>query len=131
MSKKRGKEADEEANEAFLSWSPTRADIQNLEIKLNGFKQERINGKLQSPIYLYMKTIGVISINEFGDPIIHNPTEYRRLSAIEGIINHKKMDAYEAYLQSHPEERAASIERMRNALKDKFTIKKRPEELVD
>ncbi len=84
MSKRKGKDDEIEDDKGFWNNRPTRQEIDEIHAHVRkNFKQERVNGKLQSSWYMYMKTNGIIRIDEHGNPVILNAAGYHRITYIE------------------------------------------------
>lgn len=102
MGKFKDKKADEDFKEMM---EPTRAEVEDLRLKLTKYQQIRINGKLQTKFEQYCKTFGVVSFNEFGSLVIHNAEDYTRLRKINEKLESRQYLEREEYLKTHPEER--------------------------
>lgn len=104
-------------------WKPTKSDAEDLRQKLAPYKQERINGKLQTKFDQYCKTVGVISFDEHGDIIVHQSNDYKHLSDIYYKLQALQWRENEDYMETHPEERKAfteSIKAMGEGLRKKY-----------
>lgn len=95
-------------------WYPSNNDVADLKQKLEGYKQIRINTKLQTCFDQHCKTLGIISFDEGGYRIMHNPTEYLYLSKINEKLEAQKNAANEHFLETHPEERIKLFDRIKN-----------------
>lgn len=95
-------------------WYPTNNDVKDLSEKLSAYKQERVNGKLQSRFDLYCKTVGVIGFDEFGGIIVYQPEDYKRLSDIYWKLKGKEDADTEFRMRNNPEERLALVERIKS-----------------
>lgn len=98
-------------------WYPTHNDVKDLAGKLSVYKQERVNGKLQSKFDLYCKSIGVIGFDEYGGVIVYQPEDYKRLSDIYWKYDKQENNARVEYLEKHPEARQEIMNRLKEMRK--------------
>lgn len=100
--------------ESRPKWYPNNNDVADLKEKLSHYTQIRINTKLQTRFDQHCKTLGIISFNEAGYKIMHNPTDYNYLSKINERLEGKQNADNEVYLEQHPEEREKLFEKIKN-----------------
>lgn len=95
-------------------WYPSNNDVADLKQKLEGYKQIRINTKLQTRFDQHCKTLGILYFDEYGERIIYQPNDYKVLSDIYWKLKGKEDADNQYVLETNPEARLALVERIKS-----------------
>lgn len=95
-------------------WYPTNHDVEDMKNNLKGYEQIRINGRIQTKFDQYCKTIGVLYFDDFGERVIYQPNDYKRLSDIYWKLKGKEDADNQYLLDTNPEARLALVERIKS-----------------
>lgn len=110
---------EEEKTENKGRHQPSRKEMVELYRELQQFPQKLIGNTLVSPFDQYLLSLKVISLNETGQFLVHDPGGHERLSKINALMESLEYYKQEAVFKKHPEKRDAFIEKMQ-ALKAKM-----------
>lgn len=112
----RYKKQTEEVNQTWNTLEPSELD--HLRADMNKKTQIRMNGRLQSRWVQVMLDRGVIKLNEWGNHVMCNPSEYLRMQKAEAMIAAADVKEEERLFREHPELEVEAKERFQRFVKE-------------
>lgn len=108
------KYSDQPLNEEF---KPTKADYDKLRAGMSKYTLTRINGRLQDPFYQYMKELGILYFDKYGDKVLKEPELFNKQNQLYANIQAADLAEEDRMFKQFPEQAGEAMEKVRGHIK--------------